>query len=291
MKYSILLFIVLAKFLVTSDVSAQPFIDIANVSYQESHPTNLLRHDKQDLKTKLFSASLNLPVKLGTDYLIFNPHFEQFNMSSGSQLNDKRIYAVYMPVAYLMQLKNKNWNTTWAILPRINSDLEYRLASQDMQTGIAVLNTFEKKSNLKYTFGIYYNNEFFGPFIIPLVGIDWNVNSRLNIFGNLPNSMNLEYKFSNKLRGGCSLLFMTNSYRILHSGFLRIDDNHVKTFLDYYLAKSQVLTLEIGHSVLRKYRSGIRENGNTEYFDEQVSNGILFRIGYSFRLRLDEPKK
>jgi hypothetical protein len=97
------------------------------------------------------------------------------------------------------------------------------------QAGGAVLLTYKKHPDLKYKFGLFYNREFFGNFFVPLAGIDWKINNRLQLFGVLPGNLVLERKVSRRF-----LLrrFLPRRHPHLTAmgfeKFLRIDDNQCR---------------------------------------------------------------
>ncbi len=266
----------------------QPYFDIANVYYQRSPDKSLYHSDENPLKTELISSSLQAAFKNKKDYVIINPFCDYYKLSFNDDGNQK-VYGIGMALTYLKQWNNEKWSTAFVVIPRLNSDLK-KVDGNDYQMGGVLLGIYKKNETLNYKFGAYYNNEFFGPFIIPLLGIEWNPSSRLNIFGVLPNQMNLEYKFNKTFYGGVEINFMTNSYRFDDHDFLRIDDNHVKIYLDTYVAKNIVFNLQAGQSILRKYRIGYRENGASNYINMDVNDGMLFRAGIICRLRLDEKR-
>ncbi len=98
---------------------------------------------------------------------------------------------------------------------------------------------------------------------------------------------NLKYKFSSVLFGGINFKSITNSYRFDGSPYLKISDNYLKLFLDCYLTKTVVATVEAGHSVLRKYKIG-NEGVATDLSD--IKDGLLLKAGLAYRIRLTEKK-
>jgi len=174
-------------------------------------------------------------------------------------------------------------------IPRISSDLAKPLDGNDYQIGGIALATYKKKETLKYSFGAYYNSEFFGDYYIPLLGIDWNINNKWNLFGTLPINLNLEYKMNKTVHAGMGLNLLTNSYRIQDHDFLRIDDYSAKFILDIYMMKNQVISFEAGHSLFRQYRMGMMEGQKPDYTgDLNVSDGYQFKLAYIFRIRTDK---
>lgn len=270
--------------LFSHSVFAQPFIDIAGFNYQRGFP--LKNSDANHLTTHFNQTFLNVPLKLDSDFIVLNPMYENLNV----RLNESQftLHSVSLPVSLLHQWKNQKWKTAFVFIPRMMSDKENAFKNDSYQWGGAVLMIYKKKPTFKYKFGVYYNSEFFGPFILPLLGIDWNVDNKLNIFGVLPGSMNIEYKLNpGKLHIGASFKSITNSCRWKENKFIRINDNHLKFFADIYIFKKHVISLEAGHSVFRKYQNGIRMNGENNMIDFNVPDGFLVKAGYSFRIRTD----
>jgi uncharacterized protein DUF6268 len=269
--------------------SAQPYFDIANIYYQQSPDNSLYHADENPLKTQLISASLQAAFEIKKDYVIINPFCDYYKLQF-SESPEQKLYGIGLALTYLKQWKNEKWSTAFVAIPRINSDMK-KVNDNDYQMGGVLLGIYKKNENVSYKFGAYYNSEFFGPFIIPLLGIEWKASDKLSIFGVLPNQLNLEYKFNKTFYGGVELVCGTNSYRYDDYYFLRIDDNHLKIYLDTYLSKNIVFNIQAGQSVLRKYRIGHRENGSPNYTELDLNDGLLFRAGIAYRLRLDEKKE
>jgi len=70
-------------------------------------------------------------------------------------------------------------------IPRLMSDFEKVDASCFQLGGLAM---FEKRfsKDLMMRFGAMYNHDFFGPYMVPVVHLDWDINSKLSIVGMLP---------------------------------------------------------------------------------------------------------
>ena len=262
----------------------QPFIDIASAYYQYSAADK--PNNNNTVYTDLAGLSLNIPIKIDSDYIVINPVYENFRMIFPLSFVDREFHVGYLPITWLHRWDTK-WKTAFVFIPRVSSQLDNGIAQHDMQYGGAMLTSYKRKETLKYKIGVYYNSEFFNHFVLPLIGIDWNINSKWNLFGVLPGSMNLEYKFRKSMHAGIMFRSITSSYRTFDHSFIRVNDNHLKLFLDFYLTKKQVISIEAGHSILRNYRSGYRKSGDSEYYSMNVTDGYLFRIAYAFRLRTD----
>ena len=268
-------------------MNAQPFFDILNIHGQWGEPHANNSKDSSEIDTRYFEAALSIPVKIKNDVFAISSSFSQLSFKSDYS-ERVRMQSYLLSLALVKQWKNERIKTSFVFISRSNNDLDINISGSSMQLGGAIVHSIKKSEKLKYKFGAYYNSEFFGPFILPLAGIDWNINERLNLFGLLPGSMNLEFLLSKKIHLGIAFRSITNSYRLVSNTFIRINDNHLKMVADFYFLKNHVISLEAGHSVLRKYKPGIRINSETSYTDLNVNDGYLVKIGYSFRFRLDE---
>ncbi len=277
--------IILSIFLLPLFACAQPFLDVVSSYYQYSPADRAVNNNA--VNTQLAAISLTLPFKINSDYFVINPVYENFRMISPRTFINREFHVGFIPLTWLHQWKSK-WKTAFVFIPRVSSQLDDDLSSRDIQYGGALLTSYQRKETLKYKIGLYYNSEFFGPFFMPLLGIDWNINSKWNLFGVLPGSMNLEYKFMKSIHAGIMFRSNTNGYRTFDYNFIRVNDNHLKLFMDFYLSKKQVISIEAGHTILRKYKSGFRESGKADYYSMNVTDGFLFRIAYAFRIRTDE---
>jgi hypothetical protein len=131
---------------------------------------------------------------------------------------------------------------------------------------------------------------------MPLLGIDWKINERTNLFGVLPGSMVLERKVKDGFFIGASFRALTNSYRLNNTdsclngdcsakNYLRINDNQLGLFADLYFLKRMVFSTEAGHTILRTYRYGSR--GNNLHTKRDIDNDNWYIRGtLAYRLRL-----
>jgi hypothetical protein len=267
---------------------SQPYIDVVSVYHQWS-PADNSDKSKTPMNVQTTSAFVNMPFKIDSDYVLVNPTYENYTLNLPSEQNSFRLTAAYVPLTWLHQWKNPKWSTAFVAIPRLSGDLSVPVHFNSYQLGAVVLAYYQKKETVKYNFGMYYNSDFFGTFFVPLVGIDWSINKRWNLFGSLPINMNLEYTASKKIHAGFGINFLTNSYRINNSSFLRVDDYNAKFILNYYILKDQVISLETGHSLFRQYRLGTMENNSPNYqYDLNVSGGYLFKVAYVLRIGLDK---
>ena len=284
----------LISVLVSTVLSAQPYIDIARFNYSYS-PESGLGKKENPLSSQFFNINVTLPIELkkGGDAFIINPFFEH-NQGEVSA-NDFHVVSQGLFVGFLKKDLVPNWNLLTSFIVRRNKEAE-KDVQDDWQYGGALLATWKKDQSTSIKLGVYYNKEFFGNFFVPLIGIDWQINPRDVLFGVLPGSLWFEHKVNQNFFYGGTFRALTNSYRLqtidpCASGdcsgknYLRIDDNQLGMFADWYLAKRIVVTGETGYTILRRYRYGFK--GDEVHLKTDYKNdNFYFRASLSYRLRL-----
>jgi hypothetical protein len=237
------------------------------------------KNNATSLQNLSIQTTIPFQFKNKKDAIIISPAFEMWSPEvKGIDSDFENQYGLALPVTYLKTLRNANWSILSTIIVRRNG---YKLdLENNWQIGGAMIVNFKAKENLKYKFGVYANGEFFGLFIIPLLGIDWQISEKTNLFGILPGSLNLEHKLRNNLYGGASFRAITNSYRT-PSGYWRLDENRLGAFLDYYISKHIALNMEVGHSILRKMR-GEKDKVDVDW---EPSDNFYGKVSLAYRLR------
>jgi hypothetical protein len=249
-------------------------------------------NDGQPKKFNHVRAQANLPIisKKDSSYFLFNPMWDQRWVQ---QTEASREYAVQGLITWFSYGRNfgKNWTVQVSAIPRWTGEASLQF-SEGFQMGGAVLVTRKIRPGLKYQFGAYYNKELFGHFFLPLLGIDWKINDQMNLFGVLPGYLTYEHRLGKKFSWGANFRTFTTSYRLETNGianaddYLRVQDNQVGIYSDFYLAPKIVLNVEAGHTAMRRIATGIEGKGdkNTEHIVSERDN-FYFRATLQYRLR------
>lgn len=263
---------------------AQPYIDVLTVRYISSPDMSSSGKAKNPTRLDYLNLSLTLPFQFKNkkDAIIVSPFVERWNsqVQSVTQYNNYH-YGLALPVGFLKSIPNSNWSILATVIFRMNdANINFH---GETQWGGYLLSSWQKNAALTYKLGLYVNGDFFGLFVVPLVGIDWKINDRFNLFGVIPASLTLEYKLSDHFYTGSVFRTFTNSYHDQGPNYMRVDENQLGLFLDYYYGKRWVFNLEAGHSILRKLRGGEWRDINQNW---NASDNFYFKGMIAYRLRL-----
>jgi hypothetical protein len=274
------LFLACCLLFLTIKLWSQPYVDPFQVRYMSA-----LQNNKPVATpfTHLWMGS-DLPIKLkGGAILLLSPYFEQWSIDSAET---EEIYptvqSLAFPIGMILPFHESKWSLT--VLPFVKTNGEKLFAENTFQYGGVMLLGFQRRPQQKFRFGFYANMEFFGLYVRPLLGIDWRLNENNYLFGVLPGRLTFEHKINEHFYSGATFRAPVSSYRLNNGEFLRLDDNQLSLFVDYYLANHICVTLEPGFGILRKIRTGINKE---EYFTEvDWGDGPFIKLSAAYRIRL-----
>lgn len=269
---------------------AQPYIDIAGARYVKSPDAGIVNHNGNKTILTYYNIGGNVPLPLNhkKDFLILSPCFEnwQANLYNGDIPGGKETYTgLVFPVSWLKQLHNPLWSIQSTVIIRMN-DRTIDNHGQ-WQVGGAILVAWKKSPVITWKAGLYVNGEYFGLFVVPLLGFDWKINPGTRLFGVLPGSATLEKKISPHFYGGGTYRSATNSFaKETRDVYWRINENQLGLYLDYYCNKNIVLTAEAGHSLFRRIRITQYANSGIEKINLHPNDNVYFKVGAAYRIRL-----
>lgn len=294
-------FLILFIVLVT-DMAAQPFADILGFNYQ-TFSSNYQDSVKWKNKTDDYFLNFFLPkqFKNGNTFLLRLNSEMLCSTITPDSAHSNRLSSVSMPVGMKLVSKNKKWETVVLVIPKIASDFKDAVDGYDFQYGGIFLEHFVPNEKIKIKAGLYYNREAFGNLFVPLVGLDWKVNSRINLYGILPTNYKVEFNIvKNKLYTGLSFKSFTRSFRLSKKNnydYVRYDEMQVKLFVDCFVVPKVLVFAEVGYSIgrspwLHKYESNDKkEESFTNPLYSPIKNYPIISVGVAYRVRLDLEKK
>jgi len=258
-------------------------LDIINLKYTNSPNTGLFNHNKNATAIEYFSLGTNLPIQFNNkkDAVIISPFFEMWS----PQINKNRrqnYYSLALPVSLSKTIPGSKWSFLLTGIIRMNDSSINNKGR--MQVGGALIVNYKNNENLTLKLGAYVNSEYFGLFVMPLLGIDWRINERNNLFGVLPGNLTYEHKINKHFYYGANFRAITNSYAN-PPGYWRIDENQLGIYLDSYLSKNIVMNVEAGHSLFRKIQTGLDDKSR---FNANANDNFYFKLAFSYRVRFTQ---
>ncbi len=273
------LFLILFLVSLNSSLHAQPYIDPLNLRYTYGFRNNNAFATPHQ---HLYIGS-DLPIKLKANtYLLLSPFYERWQIDSGAKKEIvPTVQSLALPVGLIFPV-NKKWSLTLMGIVRKNGETLFGMKS--LQVGGTGFASYAAKPDQKFRFGLYVNSEFFGLFVMPLLGTDWRIDKKNYLFGLLPGRLTWEHEWNKKLYGGLTFRAITNSFRLTQNQYLRLDDNQLSAFLDFYPSNRFCLTLEPGIGLFRKIRTG---SGKRNYLlTRDWGDGAFIKVSSSYRVRL-----
>ena len=104
-------------------------------------------------------------------------------------------------------------NLQLLVMPRLMSDFQNLDGSSFMFGGVA---TYGKRfsDRLSLGFGAMYNTELFGPYLVPIIDLNWQFAARWRFTGMIPITGRLEVSAGENLMAGLNFFGLTTSYAL-----------------------------------------------------------------------------
>ena len=279
----------------------QNYIDLVNLNYSVSPSTG-----DTNAMTEKKGVHIQLPIVLENKDVIITGFGGAVTSirNSYNGLNYKQdLHNVVMLLGYKKQINEK---VSWLglSLHQINAAPE-NVSLKYYQPGFYTVFTVAKSKTMKYKLGALYKYEFSGPFIIPLFGVDWQINDKLQVFGTLPISANVLYKPNEKLGYGLSFKGSIATYGLDGGGtdtYIQENNNEVHALFDFYVTKRFVIQTKVGIQLDNKYRRYLPEHkvdasmGPVVLGDDRPiissinGDGLAYKLSLIYRFSLNEEK-
>ena len=292
--------IILISICFSISLLGQETIDIFTVSGRYGFPQS---YDSVYIgKAKEYGAMANLvvPIKFSEKTIWYNSvNYLYFHVTNDEDMpidiaNPINLHGIILRTG-LYQKFSKDRAIQIFFSPRLMSDFN-NIDNNHFQFGGMVM--YEKKysSKLEIGFGALYNQEFFGPYITPLINLNYQLSNRWSIVGLLPVYVKVKYKINDKLSTGISHFGLTSSYRL---GELEYNGDYIERnsidetlFARYHLTKNIHIEGRFGYAFERSYTQ-YEANQKVDlsiplfdFGDDRTQKNISFHDGWIFNLRL-----
>ena len=289
--------IILSCVIVTHCGYTQDYVDLVNLNYSFSPSTG-----DTNAMTEKKGVHIQLPIVLDNKDVVITGIGGAVTSIRNDSLNYKQdLHNLIFVFGYKKQINEK---LSWMglMLNQINAGPE-KVSLKYYQPGFYTVFTIAKSETMKYKIGALYKYEFSGPFIIPLFGVNWQVNDKLQVFGTLPISANIIYKPGEKVGIGISFKGSIATYGLESGGmdtYIQENNNEVHALVDYYVTKRVVIQAKVGVQLDNKYRRYVPEDkvdasmgpvilgDNRAPISRIYGDGLAYKLSFIYRFSLNQ---
>jgi hypothetical protein len=216
-------------------------------------------------------------------------------------LTTMRLHAFIWQTGVARKLSERN-GFQLLVVPRYTTDFDGG-DTRNWQFGAIALYEHRSHDRLLMRYGVMYNGELSGPFLVPLVYLDWQLSEHWRVIGLLPIHMKVNYRISNRATTGFSHFGLLTTYPIGQKEFEGhyIERNSLDETLFFRWKSVGNLHLEtrIGYSLSRvyeQYEEGdkldlrialIRIGDSREVKNVNFGNGLITSVRLVYNLPLN----
>ena len=233
-------------------ILAQNSIDLFTVAGHYSVPTKYDGGRTERGREHIWNMNLKVPLVLSKTNTFYS-EISYYNFSVNGDLEAPStmahpldLHGIIMQTGLIHRL-DEDHALVMLFVPRLMGDL-ISIESNSFQWG--GIGLFEKRfhKSLLMRFGASYNQELFGPFVVPLVYMNWQLSDKWLIVGLLPVYAKINRFINNKLSVGFHYFGLVTTYRLGQ-------ENHEN---DYIERRSIDLSLFARRSIFRNVHFEVR---------------------------------
>ena len=281
---------------------AQQTFTIAEVNYMLS-PNNSYVEKDVTSNSQYISGFVNAPIVINEkSTLLTGIRGNVWKLAySPEQLWPETYYSLGLTLGYNHKFNEKK-SFLFILLPRLNSDYRY-INSNALQLGF--FTTFSKRSSEKFLWkvGMYFNTEFFGPFVVPLFGLNWDIASKLNITGDLPIYAKVKYKAGNSFSTGLGYIALVSSYRLtgeFNDAYTSRYAIEPYVFGEVKFLKQIYFNAKLGYTIGRNYPvyakddrldlqlSFVKFGDDRTQLNPEILDNFFFEFGLAFKVDVSD---
>jgi len=297
MKYFALFIVTLCS---SASLAGQETLDLVTISGRYGFPSS---YDSiYDGKAREYGAMLGLvaPIQISEKSIWYNSlnyfysHVSDDEIMPTNIANPINLHGIILRTG-LYKKFSKDRGIQIFFSPRLMSDFQ-NINATHFQYGGMILYENRYSDKLKMGFGAMYNQEFFGPYLVPLINLDWKLNERWSISGLLPIYVKIKYEINERLNVGFSHFGLTTSYRM---GNIDYEGDYIERksidealFARYRLVNDIFIEGRIGRTFGRSYAQYEADQKVdfslplVSFGDNRVQKNVSFHDGWIANLRI-----
>ena len=212
------IFVIILNLIFSLPNFAQERLDIFTLSGQYGSPVSYDSiYEGKGTETGMM-ASLVAPARLSEKSIWYSSlNYFYWGVDNDEEMDESimnhiRVHGFILRTGLVKTLENGNV-LQLIFAPRLMTDFK-SVDTDHLQLGGIATYKIEFSERLIMGFGLMFNQEFFGPNLVPLVDLDWKLSEKWSLTGLFPIYGKLKYKFSERLDGGWSHFGLVTSYRV-----------------------------------------------------------------------------
>ncbi len=226
-------------------------------SFESSYAYSPFKVNGKDMNIQQASATLTFPLINSLqngkfDFLLAGISYNGLFLSgAGSTFGGSQFHSFSVPLTFQKSLSSK-YALIASFVPMLSSDLK-DISGDDMTYTGALLLKIRKSDKFTYSVGVAYSKQLFGSVLVPVVGVDWQINEKLSYSATLPLSEKLKYQLSTKSAFGVNADFGIGggTYRLskkMNSDYFQVQQIKTGLFYDYTLSKNFSISASAGYN-------------------------------------------
>lgn len=281
-------------------LTAQKSLDILTISGTFSSPKSYV--STYDSKAKETGAMIDLvlPIKMNEQTFWYNGlNYMNWNINNSEGelpglANPIKLHGFILRTGLYKKFSN---GTGIQILfsPRLMTDFKHVDAAHFQLGGIVL---YEKKynENLKMSYGAMYNKEFSGPYLVPLVAVNWQMSEKWTLSGLLPIYSKVSYAVNESLAVGMHHFGLVTSYKLgdeaYKGDYIERKSIDLGAFARCKIQDNISLEARCGYSFARSYAQFTAEDTFdlglplATFNDYRIQKNTTFKDGAYLNMRL-----
>ena len=285
--------------LLPGDSFGQGYIEGVNISYEHMPMKVKTPSGEQKFTGNNLKIGTTIPLFLNPNkskYLIVGGNLEAFNFSgTHPDFEVKRVYSISPTLGYSTMV-SKSFNLTALLMPTMNSDYK-NVKGSDIKFAAIVRGSWKVSETMTWKAILGYRRQFYGPQYVALVGMDWKVNDKWQLYGDIPHNLTASYAVNEKVNTGFNLFVQNSTYRLDNQDrYFEYNTVNPGLFAERYISSKWAVRATAAYTLIRNmeiYNKTDKADGFVDFYElgdrnnpinPEVSKGMSFKIGLSYRI-------
>lgn len=283
-------------------LKSQNFIEVIKLTHTVSSVNKFEDKASSTSRINESNADLTVPFKLkGGNAMLTGITYERIHARLFSDGTNKTVSSICLKLGANIFL-NERYSATIVALPKLASDFSEQTPS-NFQIGIMAFVKRKMHDRFNYRYGFYYNQERFGPFLVPIFGLYYrSMSGKFETTLMLPIQADASYEVAPHLRLGLYYNGQVRSYYFTDKNsynrgmYLQKISNELYSYARWQITDKFSLVARVGQTFGRKFK--VLDNNEKVSFgmpllyigdqrkqlNTNFNDGLLYQLGIVWRV-------